>query len=132
MAKDTAANLERLHDPAPVHETSLWNYKLVSLYSEKPTCNNFGDICGHYSVFGEGFSRISSDRDIELKFKHMKKQWHTDGVKYHPDKNPYKDATEKFWQCSYAWEKAENAYTCFHVQHIAYAGDISGRQDYDR
>eukprot|EP00957_Ditylum_brightwellii_P044358 3365991-Ditylum_brightwellii.AAC.1 len=62
----------------------------------------------------------------------MKKQWQTDAVKYHPDKNPYKDAAEIFWQCSDAWEKVENAYTCLYGQHVTDAGGISGRLNYDR
>ena len=130
--KDSAEELERLHDPAPEHEKALWNYKLVSSHQEKPTCNNFEDIYGHYSAFGEDFSRITSDRDIELRYKEMKKQWHTDALKYHPDKNTYKDAAEKFRQYSDAWEKAQNAYTYFYGQHVAYAGGISGRLHYDR
>eukprot|EP00957_Ditylum_brightwellii_P035891 2719943-Ditylum_brightwellii.AAC.1 len=62
----------------------------------------------------------------------MKKQWHTDAVKYHPDKNPYKDAAEIIWQCSDTLEKVENAYTCLYGQHVAYAGGISERLNYGR
>ena len=70
---------------------------------------DYGDIYGYYKLIFDGADRTTSDIELKDKFEKVKKQYKSDALKFHPDKNPDVDET-LFLGIQQAWEKVKQAY----------------------
>ena len=95
----------KLQDPPSILEKKAW----YPLKEKGKKIEDYGDIYGYYKLIFDGADRTTSDIELKDKFEKVKKQYKSDALKFHPDKNPDVDET-LFLGIQQAWEKVKQAY----------------------